>query len=89
MERYDFRVVDLAPNQAAKPWKPIFRSVGTICGGLFPKKFWGYKSATLNFHREEKHNESPPQKLRGKYVPWIYPRPTQDSRKTTRITWHF
>ena len=27
-----FRVVDLALNQAAKPWKPIFRSIGTIGG---------------------------------------------------------
>ena len=26
------RVVDLALNQAAKPWKAIFRSIGTICG---------------------------------------------------------
>ena len=25
------RVVE-ALNQAAKPWKPIFRSIGTICG---------------------------------------------------------
>ena len=33
-------VVDLARKiQAAKPWKPIFRSIGTICGGLFPKMY--------------------------------------------------
>ena len=35
-----FRVVDLALNQAAKPWFHLysaFRSIGTICGGLFPK----------------------------------------------------
>ena len=31
-KKIDFKVVDLALNQAAKPWKPIFRSLGTICG---------------------------------------------------------
>ena len=40
-ERYTIqyipRVVDLALNQAAKFWIPIFRPSGTICGGLFPK----------------------------------------------------
>ncbi len=37
----EYMVVDLALNQAAKPWKPIFGSVGTICGGLFPKMYGG------------------------------------------------
>ena len=35
------RVVDLALYQAAKPWKAIFRCLGTICGGLFPKMYRG------------------------------------------------
>ena len=39
---YLLRVVDLALNQAAKPWvSPIFISIGTICGGLFPKMYRG------------------------------------------------
>ena len=33
-------VVHVALNQAAKPWKPMFRSVGTIWA-LFPKKSRG------------------------------------------------
>ena len=42
----DSRVLDLALNQAAKPWKPISISIGTICGGLFPKMLRG--QATLD-----------------------------------------
>ena len=39
---------NLALNQAAKPLKPIFRSIGTICGLCFPKMYSiGDKSATL------------------------------------------
>ena len=42
-------VVDLALNQAAKPWIPIVRSsLVPFCGGLFPKKVYtGDASATL------------------------------------------
>ena len=36
-----------ALNQAAKPWKPVDPRK-TICGGLFPKMFFGDKSATSN-----------------------------------------
>ena len=37
------RVVDLALNQAAKPWwnTTIEIRLGTICGGLFPKMYRG------------------------------------------------
>ena len=39
---------NLALNQAAKPLKPIFRSIGTNCGLCFPKMYSiGDKSATL------------------------------------------
>ncbi len=35
------RVVDLALNQAAKPWKPIFRSSLVPSVALFPKMYRG------------------------------------------------
>ena len=36
-----YRVVDLALNQSQTVVSPIFRSIGTICGGLFPKMYRG------------------------------------------------
>ena len=42
-------LVDLALNQSRQTLEsPIFRSLGTSCGGLFPKPVWGTKSATLS-----------------------------------------
>ena len=41
------RVADLALNQSQTLVSPIFRSLGTICGGWFPQRFFGDTFATL------------------------------------------
>ena len=49
------RDVDLALNQAAKPWKLTnIRSIGTICGGLFPKMYGGQISNRVPWNLELK-----------------------------------
>ena len=56
--------VDLALNQAAKPWfhQYLNPAEGTICGGLCSKMFFGDNSATSLFHIicPVKRNGTPP-----------------------------